>query len=94
MIYVIECSKCGHQEQIAKDQCATIEAEGWHCWNIILPSQVCNTVTHEIAKIPETADDIKVIREEYNRKHADAPGFVPSVEYVRGPDGKNIPKES
>tara|TARA_R100001244_G_scaffold86414_1_gene66000 strand:- start:621 stop:797 length:177 start_codon:yes stop_codon:yes gene_type:complete len=31
--------------------------------------------------IPENAKDIKILRADYNQRHANEPGFVPSVEY-------------
>jgi len=54
----------------------------------------CGSYDVEKAMIPENADDIKVLRADYNRRHMHDPGFVPSVEYIQDPNNprKTIPK--
>lgn len=49
-------------------------------------------VTKEM--FPENAEDVGILREDYNRRNMHKPGFVPSVEYVRQPDGTTKPRES
>ncbi len=41
----------------------------------------CESLNIERYSVPENADDIKVLRADYNRRHMNEPGFVPSVEY-------------
>jgi len=44
--------------------------------------------SHNVAKamVPENADDVKVLRADYNRRHMHEPGFIPSVEYIIDPN--------
>ena len=41
----------------------------------------CGASHVEHAKLPETAEDIGILRADYNRCHANDPGFVPSSRY-------------
>ena len=41
----------------------------------------CGEKSVEHAKMPETAEDIGILRADYNRHHANNPGFVPSLRY-------------
>jgi hypothetical protein len=52
----------------------------------------CPEVFH--TGIPDNAEDVGILRKEYNRRHMHEPGFTPSVEYIRDPNDptKTIPK--
>jgi hypothetical protein len=54
----------------------------------------CGSYNVMKSMIPENADDVKVLRADYNRRHMHEPGFVPSVEYIIDPNDptKRIPK--
>jgi len=96
MKYQIICKTCGHTEVASSVEYTTIKKEGWRCWgsNSKTYENICESTDCTFEAFPEDGDDVKVLRAEYNRRHADEPGFVPSVEYVTGPDGKTRPRES
>jgi hypothetical protein len=48
----------------------------------------CGASHVEHAKIPETVEDVGILRADYNRRHQHAPDFVPSVPYDA--DGKKM----
>jgi hypothetical protein len=52
----------------------------------------CGTTDIETCRVPENGDDVKILRADYNRRNANTPGFVPSVEYVLQPDGTTKPR--
>lgn len=95
MQYNIECQKCGHVDTVSSFDFSVFQKQGWHCWASTGSANLaCNCREWNYESIPQNADDIKVLRAEYNERHKNEPGFVPSVEYVRGPDGKTRPRES
>ena len=95
MIYRIVCEKCQHEEMVEESDFQTMDNQGWRCWATPIGKNIaCGSDQWAYEKIPQNADDIKVLRAEYNERHKNDPGFVPSVEYVTGPDGKNRPRES
>ena len=46
----------------------------------------CGSYNVSKVMVPDNADDVKVLRAEYNRRHMHEPGFVPSVEYIIDPN--------
>lgn len=100
MNYIVICQECGYTEQWTEFQFAETERSGqWQCGRTepqyhTDPSSKCFSRSFAYEKVPTTTDDVKVLRAEYNERHKDEPGFVPSVEYVMGPDGKTRPRES
>ena len=58
-------------------------SEGW-----VDACDECGSTDLEHAKLPDTPEDIGILRAEYNRRHAGDPGFIPSVAYDE--DGKKM----
>jgi hypothetical protein len=100
MNYIVTCVRCKNSETWTEfDFTAMKHRDTWQCTGYIRHSKPrnnmpCDSKAYTYDAFPTNADDIKRLRANYNERHKNDPGFVPSVEYVMGPDGKTRPRES
>ena len=99
MDYIVTCVRCKNSESWTEFDFTAMKHQGtWQCTmnisKIPMLHTPCDSKAYTYDAFPTNANDIKRLRANYNERHKDVPGFVPSVEYVMGPDGKTRPRES
>jgi hypothetical protein len=99
MDYIVTCVRCKNSESWTEfDFTAMKRRDSWHCTvniaKIPMLHIACDSTAYTYELYPTNANDIKRLRADYNERHKNDPGFIPSVEYVMGPDGRTRPRES
>ena len=99
MNYIVTCDRCKNSETWTEfDFISMKRQDAWHCTMDIgkfpMLHIACDSKDYTYEAFPTNTDDIKRLRADYNERHKNDPGFIPSVEYVMGPDGKTRPRES